>query len=155
MAYRKLPAPNANELDYAQIEELYALFASDWEVANVVGLHNKTLWRRAQSDEKFAEAKSRGRARAYIELRRAQWKRAVNGNPALLIFLGKNYLGQKNENTLSVENHKTLDVSKLSNAELEIITQALKLIEGELSDDTSGEAKEEFPLIPGASLESS
>jgi len=50
----------------------------------------------------YADVISEGREGGKASLRRAQWKKAVDdGNPSLLIWLGRFYLGQREEVTLN------------------------------------------------------
>lgn len=52
--------------------------------------------------KKFAEVFSEKRAIGKVSLRRMQWKQAENST-AMAIFLGKNYLGQRDERDLEVK----------------------------------------------------
>lgn len=61
------------------------------EISVLLDCGETTLKRR------FGPALKKGRAEARVSLRRAQFKAALSGNPAMLIWLGKNMLGQKNE----------------------------------------------------------
>ena len=51
---------------------------------------------------KFREEIERGRENMRIKLRQLQWKQAELGNTSLLIFLGKQYLGQSDRNELEL-----------------------------------------------------
>jgi hypothetical protein len=48
-------------------------------------------------ENRYSEVIKIGREEGKQSLRRAQWKKALEGNPAMLIWLGKFYLGQKEE----------------------------------------------------------
>ena len=79
-------------LDERQIRELASIQCTMGEIAAVMGCSVDTL------DRNYAEIISRGRDEGKMSLRRAQWNKAVkDGNPAMLIWLGKFYLGQKEE----------------------------------------------------------
>ena len=52
--------------------------------------------------KRFKEELERGRESMKIKLRQLQWKQAENGNTSLLIFLGKQYLGQSDRNELEL-----------------------------------------------------
>jgi hypothetical protein len=59
------------------------------ELAAITGVSEDTLYRN------FAGAIKRGRALRNASLRRKQFEVADSGNPTMLIWLGKQYLGQK------------------------------------------------------------
>lgn len=75
-------------IDPAQVEELAAIMCTQAEMATVLGCSVKTLERR------FGRAIEKGKARAATSLRRKQWQLAEKGNVTMLIWLGKQYLGQ-------------------------------------------------------------
>ena len=54
-----------------------------------------TIGRRKQDDPGFADALKRGKEQGKVSLRRLQWKAAQNGNITMLIWLGKQVLGQR------------------------------------------------------------
>jgi hypothetical protein len=82
--------PRAN-VDDRQVLELAKIGCTMAEIAAVVGTSVDTLERR------FAETIRAGREMGRSSLRRAQWKLALSGNASMLMFLGKFYLGQKDE----------------------------------------------------------
>ena len=43
----------------------------------------------------FGELIEKGKSMGKKSLRRAQWDKAINGDARMLVFLGKNYLGQQ------------------------------------------------------------
>ena len=49
------------------------------------------------SDPEFAEIITRGRANGKMSLRRVQWARAQAGSDTMLIWLGKQILGQRDK----------------------------------------------------------
>lgn len=80
------------ELDIEQIRELASIQCTNSEIASVMRCSVDTL------HDNFSEIIKIGREVGKMSLRRAQWNKAVkDGNPALLIWLGKYYLGQKDE----------------------------------------------------------
>ena len=70
------------------------------EIAGWFGVSERTVERWAASEERKGIFES-GRANMKISLRRAQLEAATNGNAAMLIWLGKTQLGQK-DTTYSV-----------------------------------------------------
>jgi len=62
---------------------------------------------RLKDDPELQEVIDRGRAVGRATLRRMQWQAAENGNPTMLIWLGKQMLDQKDK----VENSGTMDTN--------------------------------------------
>lgn len=71
-----------------QVEQLAAIQCSYAEMAAVLGCNESTLTRR------FAQAIKKGRENGKASLKRMQYKKAMEGNPTMLIWLGKQHLGQ-------------------------------------------------------------
>jgi hypothetical protein len=71
-----------------EVEDLAALGCKDTEIAAWFGVNDNTL--RYQ----FSEELTKGRENLKQSLRRAQLKAALSGNVVMLIWLGKNILGQ-------------------------------------------------------------
>jgi hypothetical protein len=80
-------------IDLGELEKLSALQCTDEEVAAWFRVSTRTIERR-RKERKFSETIARGRAKGKISLRRMQLRLAEEGNPALAIWLGKQYLGQ-------------------------------------------------------------
>jgi hypothetical protein len=81
------------KIDLAQLEKLCAMMYTDSDLARFFRCSVRTIERRKCVPD-FLEAMERGRAKAKVALRRAQWKAAMEGDVRMLIFLGKQYLGQ-------------------------------------------------------------
>ena len=71
-----------------EVEDLAAIGCNDKEIAAWFGIHDNTL--RYQ----FSDELIKGRENLKQSLRRAQIKLALTGNAVMLIWLGKNILGQ-------------------------------------------------------------
>ena len=83
------------EIDLEQLKQLCALQCTDEEIASVLGISTDTLGRR-KADPEFLAVMMEGKATGKMSLRRIQWNLAKT-NPAMAIFLGKNYLGQRDK----------------------------------------------------------
>jgi hypothetical protein len=83
-------------IDLGELEKLSALQCTDEEVAAWFRVSTRTIERR-RKERKFSETIARGRAKGKISLRRMQLRLAEEGNPALAIWLGKQYLGQSDQ----------------------------------------------------------
>lgn len=71
-----------------QVQELASLGCKDSEISNFFGINEDTL------KYNFQEYLIKGREELKQSLRRAQIKLALSGNAVMLIWLGKNILGQ-------------------------------------------------------------
>jgi hypothetical protein len=89
-------------INLAELEKLCALQCTQAEIADWFGVGSAPIERRLQRPE-YREVMERGYARGRISLRRKQMQLAEQGNPAMLIWLGKQYLGQRDcvDQTLS------------------------------------------------------
>ncbi len=87
-------------IDLAQITALAQIQCTDYELALVIGVSERTIERRKKSDEKFLAAYEKGRAEGRTSLRKWQFEAAKNRNITMLIWLGKQYLGQTDKTDL-------------------------------------------------------
>lgn len=81
------PRHEFTEEQKEMVTKLSELFASETEIAYVMGINRSTL-------RKYPELMEMGKAKAKVKLRRAQMDKALEGNPTMLIWLGKQMLGQ-------------------------------------------------------------
>jgi len=77
------------EIDERKVEQLAAIGRSEKEIGQLVGCSENLLERR------FAGALKRGRARRNQNLRQLQYEAVKRGNAMMQIWLGKQWLGQK------------------------------------------------------------
>ena len=89
------------EINYKVAETLASIFCTQEEIASVLDVSVRTL----QRDEEFCRIYKKGQEKAKSSLRRMQFKLAEK-NSAMAIFLGKQYLGQKDviEETHQINN---------------------------------------------------
>jgi hypothetical protein len=83
------------DLNLQKFEALCQIHATDEEMAAHLGCSPKTIQRRRNKDPEFAAIFEKGRADGKISLRRSQYKEALKGNTSMLIWLGKQLLGQR------------------------------------------------------------
>ncbi len=89
------------EIDLQQLEALAAINCTDEELAAILGVSTDTIGRRKQEEGSgFAEVYKRGRGKGKTSLRRLQWEAAKKGNITMMIWLGKQLLGQKDKGAL-------------------------------------------------------
>jgi len=77
------------QIDPIEVEKLAAMGCTTKEIASFFDCSVDTI------DRRFAESLLKGKEKGKIKLRRLQWQAAEKGNVAMLIFLGKQYLGQR------------------------------------------------------------
>lgn len=78
------------QIDYNTVEKLANIQCTQEEIASFLGISVRTL----QRDEEFCRIYKKGQENGKMSLRRMQFKLAEK-NTAMAIFLGKQYLGQK------------------------------------------------------------
>ena len=106
------------EIDQRQFEAMCGIQATEEEICLVLGVSDKTLNRWCKDTYKlsFSEVFRQKRALGKISLRRYQWQLAKK-NANMAIFLGKQFLGQKNEQSLEVSGNLN-PYANLSEAQL-------------------------------------
>lgn len=80
-------------IDYALVERLASIQCTQEEIANILEVSTKTL----QRDEEFCLIYKKGLDNGRMSLRRYQWEAAKKGNTTMLVWLGKQYLGQSDK----------------------------------------------------------
>lgn len=79
------------EIDKKEVEKLAGLGCTVEEIAEFLGVSKRTL------ERNFVAAINKGREHVKISLKKKQFDVAMKGNVSMLIWLGKNYLGQKDK----------------------------------------------------------
>ena len=77
------------------VRKLASIQCTDEEIAAGLGCSQDTLARGRKREPDLDAAILEGRANGRMSLRRAQYQKAMDGNPAMLIWLGKQVLGQR------------------------------------------------------------
>jgi len=83
------------KIDPKMVERLAKLHCTQTEITTILGCDRKTIYNR------FSPASEKGHQVGNVRLRRLQWKAAARGNATMLIFLGKQYLGQSDRHELT------------------------------------------------------
>ena len=90
-------------IDWEKVKAMCRIFCTESEIAAVLDVHIDTLLEACKREHNctfpdfFKKFSEDGKA----SLRRAQYKRAMEGHPTMLIWLGKQYLGQKDQVEMS------------------------------------------------------
>ena len=102
------------EIDFEKVDALCAVFCNCEEIVSILKFDMKvsydTVERRIkeQFDITFAEyVKQKQMAFAKPKLRKAQFDCAMSGNATMLIWLGKQYLGQIDKQEMKIEGGET------------------------------------------------
>lgn len=119
----------AKKIEAEQFESLCNLQCTLTEIAGFFKCSEDTIenWCKRTYSMNFSECYKKYSQNGKISLRRAQWRLAEKGNASMLIWLGKQWLGQtdKVEQTTSFEDLTPLaDMLKLTPEELKIIEGA-------------------------------
>lgn len=104
-------------IDYVTVEKLASIQCTQEEISTFLGISVRTL----QRDEEFCRIYKKGQENGKMSLRRMQFKLAEK-NSAMAIFLGKQYLGQK-------------DIVEQQNVELGKVEELLSKIKEEANDN--------------------
>jgi hypothetical protein len=97
------------EIDYEAVKKLAGIQCTQAEIAAWLGCHVNTLL----NDEKFLEIYKSGIENGKMSLRRHQWRALEDGNTTMLVWLGKQYLGQREKNELTGADGKDLVITWL------------------------------------------
>lgn len=98
MKKQKTGRPEA-VIDERQFTAMCQLQCTESEICSVLGVTEKTLakWCESTYGMRFSQIFKIKREGGKVSLRRMQWKNAEGGNTSMLIWLGKQYLGQRDK----------------------------------------------------------
>ena len=88
----KVGAPK-KEIDYSMVERLSNIMCTQEEIASCLDLSVRTL----QRDEEFCRVYKKGLDNCRVSLRRQQYQLAMEGDKTMLVWLGKQYLEQRDK----------------------------------------------------------
>tara|TARA_Y100001938_G_C7783077_1_gene278872 strand:+ start:150 stop:461 length:312 start_codon:yes stop_codon:yes gene_type:complete len=93
--------PKKYNIPTDKVEKLASFGCTNTEIASFFGCSTDLI------DKSYSEFLTKGRDKGKIRLRQMQWKAAEGGNVTMLIFLGKQILGQTDKT--EVEFTKPID----------------------------------------------
>jgi predicted metal-dependent hydrolase len=96
MEKKKRRTKPLRKVDANKVQMLASFGCQLTEIARFFSADESTIRKKFHTEIKV------GREQMKIRLRQLQWKHAEQGNTALLIFLGKQYLGQSDKNELEL-----------------------------------------------------
>ena len=87
------------EINQTQFEKLCGMQCTQQEICDWFNVDDMTLnrWCKRVYNNSFSEIFRQKRGIGKVSLRRSQWQAAEKGNVTMLIWLGKQYLGQTEE----------------------------------------------------------
>ena len=102
------------KIDRKQFESLCAIQCTQAEICSVLDVCEDTLlkWCKETYKLSFSEIYKQKRELGCMSLRRKQMELALNGNPAMQIFLGKNLLNQSDNPTQDKIRLKELELKE-------------------------------------------
>ena len=113
---RKVGRPRI-EIDYSLLEQMCKIHCTRDECAAVLKVSHDTMERALKRDLKtnFASFFKKYSAEGKSSLRRAQYKAALGGNVAMLIWLGKQQLGQRDniDHNVNSQCHNSITITAL------------------------------------------
>jgi len=94
----------AAKIDWDFVDEYLEAGCEGVEIAGLLGIHPETLYDRCQTDHNvgFSDYRAAKRAKGNALLRKVQYDIAKEGDKAMLIWLGKNRLGQSEKQEVTV-----------------------------------------------------
>lgn len=96
-APRKKTGPKPVAIDGEQVEVLAGMQCTYGEIAAVFGIEKRQFINRLNDEPTLRERVEAGRARGCASIRREQFKLLQAGNATMAVWLGKQYLGQKDQ----------------------------------------------------------
>ena len=86
-------------IDWDQVDKMCAIHCTGEEQAAILGVSYDTLNRACQREHEcsFAEYFKQKASHGRMSLRRKQYTAAMDGNTTMLVWLGKNWLGQADQ----------------------------------------------------------
>ena len=88
--------PKKYDIDKDKVEQLASFGCTDTEIASFFGCSTDLI--RKSSSENLTKGRDKGK----IRLRQLQWQSAEKGNTAMLIWLGKQILGQTDKSEVEL-----------------------------------------------------
>ena len=94
------------EIDLSMVESLAAQGLTNQQIADSLGISERTLQNRKKDNAEFAEAIKKGKAKGIVVVTNALMKKIKSGNVTAMIFFLKTQGGWKENNQLEIEMKK-------------------------------------------------
>lgn len=93
-------------IDYQAVERLGNIMCTQEEIASFLDISVRTL----QRDQEFCRIYNKAREQGKMSIRRQQYKLMNSGNTTMAIWLGKQYLGQRDKFEENVHQDVTIQI---------------------------------------------
>lgn len=100
------------ELDLKAIQKLAEFQCTDREIAAICDMTQEGFSRRKKADEELSHILEKGREVGKKSLRRWQHELAEKGNATMQIWLGKQYLGQRDKHEQELKGSFSVEIVK-------------------------------------------
>jgi hypothetical protein len=109
------PAFELSDTDFDKLINMIRIQCTQEEICGIFGVTDKTLnvALNKRSEPGFSELYKKHQDEGKASLRRAQWKAAQDGNPTMLVWLGKQNLGQRDKQ--EIEHKGGLNITLVDN----------------------------------------
>lgn len=131
-------ALQADEKTLAIVKGLGQIQAVNTEIAAVLGVTEPTWIKFKKEFPEVVDALREGQADGKVSLRRRQFKAADDGNATMMIWLGKQYLGQADKQEVTGKDGgpiQSVDLTKLSADDLAKLEHIFGPLAGSGDDD--------------------
>lgn len=98
---RNLGGRPPHVIDLEVVRNSAAIGCTADEISSILGMARSTLYEHMQRNPAVQEAMDAGRDKGRATLRRFQWNRAEAGSDTILVWLGKQMLGQKDKSEVT------------------------------------------------------
>jgi hypothetical protein len=97
-------------IDWDKVDSMCKIQCTGEEIASVLDIHYDTLQTACKREKGmiFSEYLPQKAMAGKASLRRVQWKAATGGNSTMMVWLGKNVLGQTDKSTID---HNVNDIT--------------------------------------------
>jgi hypothetical protein len=102
------------QIDWDEVGDMLVAGCDATSIARALGISTDTLYVRSKQDNKldFSAFSQQKKAQGDDLLRRKQFEVALNGNVSMLIWLGKNRLGQSDKQEINDKRNDTLALAR-------------------------------------------
>ena len=102
----------ARKIDYDQIERLAMIQCTESEIAYAIGFTPEGFRKRKKWDDKLVGVLEKGKDVGRASLRRMQFWAAEDGDRTMLVWLGKQYLAQRDKHEQELNGSFSVEIVK-------------------------------------------
>lgn len=119
------PKKQLTEEEYSRLIEMIRIQCTQAEICRIYKMDEDTLNRiisERGDAENFSELYKKNQDEGKASLRRMQWKAAEGGNPTMLVWLGKQVLGQRDKQEITGVDGNPLQIERIERVILDVNT---------------------------------